>query len=101
MIGLLGQIGSLFNICIKCFRRPKCKKYIHCVLVSHCVICFSSFLVKMVHCFVEKVAYQDETKNVEDSSLSHILPSIFLVCQWLKANSQTIFKDDVILEQTQ
>ena len=55
----------------------------------------------MLHCFVEKVTYQDETKNTEDSSFNNILPSIFVICQWLKANCQNVFKDDVVLEQSQ
>ena len=57
----------------------------------------------MLQCFVEKVNHEVEAemKNAEDSSLTNILPAIFLICQWLKANSQSIFKDDVVTDQPQ
>jgi hypothetical protein len=57
----------------------------------------------MLQCFVERATHQDEAevKNSEDSSLTSILSAIFIICQWLKANSQSIFKDDVVTDQPQ
>ena len=57
----------------------------------------------MLHCLVEKVNHDEEAdvKNVEDSSLTNMLPAIFLICQFLKANSQMMFKDDVVTDQPQ
>ncbi|CAB4036413.1 SMG7, partial, partial [Paramuricea clavata] len=61
------------------------------------------FTMKMLQCFVERATHQDEAevKNSEDSSLTSILPAIFIICQWLKANSPSIFKDDVVTDQPQ
>ncbi|XP_028394633.1 protein SMG7-like [Dendronephthya gigantea] len=61
------------------------------------------FTMKMLQCLVERVTHQNEAKmkNTEDSSFSSLLPSIFIICQWFKANSPSIFQDEVVTAQPQ
>ena len=57
----------------------------------------------MLQSLVEKVNHDEEAdvKNAEDSSLTNILPAVFLTCQFLKANSQMMFTDEVVTDQPQ
>lgn len=57
----------------------------------------------MLQCFVERIVTSKEVgvKNTEESRALTILPAVVVICQWLKANSQSIFQDDTVVEQAQ
>lgn len=55
--------------------------------------------VKLLECFLGRIVqYELEVKNAEyPSYVSGIYPALQVICQWLKANTLSVCKDNVVV----